>query len=182
MTSRGGTARLSMRCSAGTSSKRSRRCATTSSNRSDTCRTGGRTRMHRRPRVGLFSLGGTIAMAAPSDGQGGVTPRLDAGDLLAAIPGLGDVAEIESTSFRRVPGVELRLADIAALAGAVDASDVDGAVVTQGTDTIEETAFLLDLMLDGERPVVVTGGMRSADAVGADGPANLLAAVQLAAS
>lgn len=138
--------------------------------------------MGEHPRVRVFSLGGTIAMAEASSGGQGVTPELDASDLLAAVPALADAAEIDAASFRRVPGVELTLADVVALADAIDTTPADAVVVTQGTDTLEETAFLLDLLLGDERPVVVTGAMRSADAAGADGPANLLAAVRLAAS
>jgi L-asparaginase len=131
--------------------------------------------------VTILSLGGTIA----STGMGGVTPRLGADDLVAAVPQLGDVAAIEAVSFRRLPSGDLTLGDVADLAveiGKRFAAGADGVVVTQGTDTIEETAFALDLLVDGPGPVVVTGAMRNPTLAGPDGPANLLAAVQVAAA
>jgi L-asparaginase len=114
---------------------------------------------------------------------GGVVPALTPEQLLAAVPGLGDVGvELEVVDFRQVPGASVTFEDVAALFEAIRGVDVDGVVVTQGTDTIEETSYLLDLAYDGEVPVVVTGAMRNPTLAGADGPANLLAAIQVAAA
>jgi L-asparaginase len=137
-----------------------------------------------RPRIAVFSLGGTIAMT-PQPG-GGVAPALSANDLLSAVPGLADLGiDIDVHDFRRVAGASLGFEDLLALAEDIDkeiAGGVDGVVITQGTDTIEESAYLLDLVHAKDAPVVVTGAMRSANAPGADGPANLLAALRVAAS
>lgn len=132
-------------------------------------------------RVAVFTLGGTIAMTR-QDG-GGATPRLSATDLLDAVPGLEDVETLlQVREFRRIPGASLTYADLLELAREIQALDVDGVVITQGTDTIEETSYLLDLVHAGPVPVVVTGAMRNASQAGADGPANILAAVRVAAS
>lgn len=135
-------------------------------------------------RITVLSLGGTIAMT--SSVQGGVVPTLTGEALVAAVPSLGDVAQVEACSFRQLPGAHLQFSDLEALALHVrelHSAGRDGFVVTQGTDTIEETAFALDrLLADLEAPVVVTGAMRNPAVPGADGPANLLAAVQTAAS
>jgi L-asparaginase len=139
------------------------------------------------PEVAVFSLGGTIAStntgnAAPG---GGVTPRLGARDLVDAVPQLSDVARLETVAFRQVASGDLTFADLVALAEEIDKrfdAGASGVVVTQGTDTIEETSFALDLLVRGSRPVVVTGAMRNPTLAGPDGPANLLAAVQVAAA
>lgn len=134
-------------------------------------------------RVLILSLGGTIAMTG--DASTGVRPSLDACALVRAVPAVSERAEVAARPFRRVPGAHLRHDDIVALAAEVRTAVADGfsgVVVTQGTDTIEETAFALDLLLDGDAPVVVTGAMRNASQPGADGPANLLDAVSVAAS
>jgi L-asparaginase len=134
-------------------------------------------------RVVVVGLGGTIAMTATEGG--GVVPALSADQLVAAVPGLAESGiEVEVVDFRRVPGASLTLDDLAALAGEVRdrcAAGVDGVVVTQGTDTIEESSYYLDLRHAAPQPVVVTGAMRNPTLAGADGPANLLAAIQTAA-
>ena len=134
-------------------------------------------------RLLMLSLGGTITMV-PSAG-GGIAPKLGAAELVASVPELASVARIESESAARLPSPSLTpaiLVDVARRIEAAFANGVDAAVVIQGTDTIEESAFLLDVLVGGDRPVVMTGAMRGADAPGADGPANLLAAARLAAS
>ena len=134
--------------------------------------------------VAVFGLGGTIAMTRTPGG--GVSPALSAPSLLAAVPGLGDVeAKIRPVDFRQKPGASLTFGDLFDLATAINAAldgGCAGVVVTQGTDTIEEVAYFLDLLLSTDAPVVVTGAMRNPTMAGADGPANILAAVTVAAS
>ncbi|MEU8797663.1 asparaginase [Spirillospora sp. NPDC048819] len=142
------------------------------------------TTVRTRSRVHVLALGGTIAMTSPGEGHG-VRPALNARSLIDGVPGLADVAEVGFDAVRPVPGAHLRLGDIqavAARAGELLADGADGVVVVQGTDTLEETAFALDLLCASDRPVVVTGAMRNPGMPGADGPANLLAAVRVAAS
>lgn len=131
----------------------------------------------------VITLGGTIAMM-PGTGVG-ATPQLSGQDLVASVPQLAAIADIRSLSLRQIPGAHLRFDDIDAVAQAVcdaEARGVRGVVVVQGTDTLEETAFALDRLLDTELPVIVTGAMRTAVTPGADGPANLVAAVRVASS
>jgi L-asparaginase len=133
--------------------------------------------------VTVISTGGTIAMT-PVEAGDGVAPSLSAADLLREVPGLERVARLDAVGFRRMPGAHLALADVIALAGRIEGELEGGAgvVVTQGTDTLEEVAYALDLLLSPQLPVVVTGAMRNPSLLGADGPANLSAAVRVAAS
>ncbi|MFB7919443.1 asparaginase [Streptomyces sp. NPDC056061] len=137
------------------------------------------------PTVLVIGLGGTIAMT-PTTAEGAAKPTLSAEDLLAAVPQLAATGIVVKTqSFTAKPGASLALDEIEGLAGHLRAMDsqgaFDGFVVTQGTDTLEETSFLLSLLYGGKTPVIVTGAMRAPYLAGADGPANLLAAVTVAA-
>jgi L-asparaginase len=135
-----------------------------------------------KPRIAVGSLGGTITMT--SDTGAGVTPTLGVDDLLAAVPGLDAVASLDTATLAALPGASLGYDDVlGALTWARRAVDggAYGVVLVQGTDTLEETAYLLDLFWDRLEPLVVTGAMRSPQRAGSDGPANLLASVTTAA-
>ena len=133
------------------------------------------------PRVAVFSLGGTIS--STDTGGSGVEPTLTGEALVGDVPEIAEVAEVSAESFRQVASGELTVDDLVELSRAIERSvSADGVVVTQGTDTSEETAFALDLLVGGDSPVVVTGAMRNPTLPGADGPANLLSSVRVAAS
>ena len=131
--------------------------------------------------VKVFTLGGTISALGGLEGAhrlSGEQVLAGAGEAFAAAG-----VRVEVCDFRRLPSSSLTFEDLAQLAEAVDAAAAEGAgvVVVQGTDTLEETAFLLDLVCSGRTAVVVTGAMRRPDLPGADGPANLVAAIAVAA-
>ncbi len=131
-------------------------------------------------RVRILGAGGTIAMGGPS----GATPQLDAEALIAAIPGLTAREGLEAKDVVDKPSAHLTLEDqLTICREARDAARRGiGVVVTHGTDALEETAMLCDVIHDAEAPIVFTGAIRPATAAGADGPANLLDAVSVARS
>src|SRR6185295_6134412 len=137
------------------------------------------------PRVAVVFTGGTISMRHDPV-AGGNIPVLGGEDLLATVPGLADVAELLPIDRGLTPASHFQfgaLFDVwRAVEGALARDDVDGAVIVQGTDAIEETAFFFDLLHGGPKPIVVTGAMRSASQPGYEGPQNLADAVRVAAS
>lgn len=120
---------------------------------------------------------------AAAAGQDGVVPTLTAESLVAGVPELGQIAELSATTLSKLPGASLTPRDVVQ---AIDwarrevSAGAEGAVIAQGTDTLEETAYLAGLYWDLPEPLVFTGAMRSPGQPSADGPANLIAACQAA--
>lgn len=134
--------------------------------------------------VSLLAVGGTISSVEGAGGRPGASPQLDAA---ALVRGLELDVDLAARSVRGLPGPQLTLADVAAIAAEALAESERGrgVVITSGTDTIEELAAYCDAVADPAPhapPVVVTGAIRPASAPGADGPANLRDAVAVAAT
>ena len=145
--------------------------------------------MSGRPRVALIATGGTIDAVGESRldlaHYTETRRRLGDGELLASLPELGAIAKVEEIAYRRVPSYALTTHDWLLLARTTQAlldADHDAVVITHGTNTLEETAFLLHLMVRSEKPVVLVGAMRPATGLGTDGALNLLRAMQVAAT
>jgi L-asparaginase len=134
-------------------------------------------------RVVILTTGGTIAMQHDA-AAGGAVPTLGAADFTAALP--PGLPELRTEELVNLPSSHFTLDTLQAIRERVAAMMTDpavaGIVVTHGTDTLEETAYLLDLTVPGERPIVLTGAMRTVSDVGYEGYANLLAAVRVAAA
>jgi L-asparaginase len=111
-------------------------------------------------------------------------PAISGDELLQMVPGVGEVAGIELIEFSNVPSCHLTPATMFDLCHViqktVDRSDIDGVVVTHGTDALEETAYMADLWVATEKAIVFTAAMRNNSEMGADGPRNILAAVRVA--
>ena len=137
------------------------------------------------PRVAVVFTGGTISTVFDPI-AGGNVPVLDGAAILARTPGLDAIAEVVAIDRGRLAASHLTFPQLlelgAVLRDALADPAIDGAVLVQGTDTIEETSFCWDLLLEGDKPVVVTGAMLSSDMAGFDGPDNLRGAVRAAAS
>jgi L-asparaginase len=138
-----------------------------------------------RSRIAVIFTGGTISML-PDPVTGAASPALDGAAILARTTGLEAIATVEAIDWGLVPASHLgfpQLLEIAALLrGALARPDIQGAVVVQGTDVMEETAFAYDILVDSAKPVVVVGAMRTAGDPGYEGPANLRDAVLAAAA
>lgn len=148
---------------------------------------GGETMMTRSlPKVTVVTTGGTIASRYDPHG-GAAKPVVSGQELVAGLPGIKQIADLTVHELRLLPSWEFTPAFMQEISRSVAhalAGGADGVVVTQGTDTLEETAYWLDLTLDvlrWQRPVVITGAMRNISEAGADGLRNLLDAILVAA-
>jgi glutamin-(asparagin-)ase len=140
------------------------------------------------PRITVIALGGTIAGSASTttDATGYRAGTTGVDDLIAAVPASGTVADLTGEQFAQIDSSDLTdelLRDLSRRVSEVAASDdVDGIVVTHGTDTLEETAYYLHLTVKSVKPIVLVGAMRPPTALSADGQRNFYAAVVVAAS
>jgi L-asparaginase len=138
-----------------------------------------------KPKVVLLATGGTIASRYdPALGRTVASQRAE--DLLEMLPQVGAFADIELDNFATIPSFDMTVQFAFELAQRINAvlarSDVTGVVVTHGTDTMEETSYLADLLLQSDKPAVFTGAQRAHDDPQSDGPPNLLNAIRVAAS
>ena len=133
------------------------------------------------PHILMIATGGTIACC---ETERGLSPALDGTALLGALPELSALCTVETLDLMQLDSTDVTAADRQRMAQAVwqNREKFDGFVLTHGTDTLEETAYLLDLVHNSEKPVCLTGAMRSAAEISPDGPVNLLCAVRTAAS
>jgi L-asparaginase len=136
-----------------------------------------------KPRLAAFFTGGTISMRF-DPATGGAVPALSGEEIIAQVPGLDGIADFDVINFGKWPGPHVtpsRMMELARAARDKLADEsVAGAVVTHGTDTLEETAYLLDLVLNEEKPIVFVGAMRNSSELSWDGPGNLRSAVRVA--
>jgi len=132
-------------------------------------------------KVKLIFTGGTISMRIDPE-TGAAVPALSGQEIVAGVPELSPIAQYEIIDFAKLPGPHMTPRLMLELSRLVKESLADpsiaGAVITHGTDTLEETAYFLDLILDSDKPVALVGAMKTSDLPSWDGPANLIAGVR----
>ncbi len=138
-----------------------------------------------KPQIAIYFTGGTISMK--HDRQiGAAVPALSGREILDLVMGIDEVADTEVIDFGRYPGPHMTLRRMMELSRSLQQtlarSDITGVVITHGTDTLEETAYLLDLTCTSDKPVAFVGAMRNSSEMGWDGPSNILAAARVVSS
>ncbi|MCD5414903.1 MAG: asparaginase [Clostridiales bacterium] len=138
-----------------------------------------------KPKIAIIFTGGTISMSVDPR-IGAAIPTLSSKEILALVTNIDKYAHIETINFSKIPGPHFsptKMMELKILVSAtLERKDIHGVIVTHGTDTLEETAYLLDLTIDSEKPIIITGAMRNSSELGYDGPSNLAAAVCTAIS
>lgn len=136
-------------------------------------------------KVAIVFTGGTISMTV-DDKIGAAIPTLSGEQIMSMVTNIDKVADVEVFNFDEIPGPHMTPERIMELKHYINnlliRDDIDGVVITHGTDSLEETAYFLDLTITSDKPVIVTGAMRSSSELGYDGPSNLSAAVCTAIS
>jgi L-asparaginase len=136
-------------------------------------------------RLAIIFTGGTISMKH-DPAIGAAVPALSGHEILDLAQGANQIADLEVIEFGRYPGPHMTLPRMMTLStqvrAALERNDVDGIVITHGTDTLEETAYLLDLTTASDKPVAMVGAMRNSSEMAWDGPLNLLSAMRVAAA
>lgn len=131
-------------------------------------------------KIAVIFNGGTISMKVDERIKAAI-PSLTGEEIMAMVAGIENYAEIESYTFSSMPSPHMTFKTILELSNfvrdLVNRSDIDGIVITHGTDTLEETAYFLDLTIDTSKPIVITGAMRSSSELGYDGPFNLATSI-----
>ncbi|WJX02416.1 type II asparaginase [Priestia aryabhattai] len=140
------------------------------------------------PNIKILATGGTIAGSSDSDTAttGYKAGALGVETLIKAVPQMKKLADVSGEQVANIGSENMDNSTLLKLAKRINtllaSKDVDGIVVTHGTDTLEETAYFLNLVVKSEKPVVIVGSMRPATAISADGPLNLYNAVEIASS
>lgn len=138
-----------------------------------------------KPKVCIIFTGGTISMTVDEE-IGAAIPTLSGEQILSMVSNIDKIADIEICNFGEIPGPHMTFEKLLELKNIIrtklEDDSITGVIVTHGTDTLEETAYFLDLTLNHSKPVVVVGAMRNSSELGYDGSSNLAAAVCTAVS
>lgn len=136
-------------------------------------------------KVVIIFTGGTISMKIDPDLHAAI-PSLNSDEIMAMVKNIENFAEVESLNFANLPSPHITpdiMMDLSRIVKEqISRDDVTGVIVTHGTDTLEETAYLLDLIINNEKPIIVVGAMRNSSELGYDGSSNLSAAICTAIS